>query len=185
MNRSKAFVSKFLTVLFAAASLALAGCVSSGANMACDKGTLGEKTPMAGTMHPMMAMDPMKSERASIDRFSAAAGHLQFRDSMNRLPGPNQPVDFDVPPFVTTGLGPHREVVIYYNLDVQSTTPAPIYVLYRTGEATLVDGQLNIVDVVPGDPGYNDFWQISKVTVPADYLANTVGSPSVFVCSTL
>jgi hypothetical protein len=125
---------------------------------------------------PMMAMDPMKAEHASIDRFSSAAGHLQVRDAMNGLPGPNQPVDFDKGPFVTTGLGPKGETVMYYNFDVQPTTPAPIYVLFRAGESSPVDGQLNVVDVIPGDPGYNDFWQITKVTVPADYKANTVGS---------
>ena len=155
------------------ASLALAGCASTGGSMAGEKMGMGEKT---ATMHPMMAMDPMKSEHAVIDRFSSAAGHLQMRDSMNHLPGPNQPVDFDVQPFVTTGLGPHGEVVTYYNFDVQSTTPAPIYVLFRQGESAPVTGQLNIVDVIPGDPGYNDFWQITKVTVPADYVANSVGS---------
>ncbi|MGA2615487.1 MAG: hypothetical protein ABSG38_18770 [Spirochaetia bacterium] len=134
------------------------------------------KAPMAETMHPMMGMDPMKSEHVAIDRFSATAGHLQMRDSMSHLSGANQPVDFDKPPFVTTGLDPHGEVVMYYNFDVQSTTPAPIYVLYRKGETAPVDGQLNIVDVVPGDPGYNDFWQVTKVTVAADYVANTLGS---------
>ncbi len=149
----------------AAAFLALAGCASTGG--------MTEKT---ATAHPMMAMDPMRSEHAVIDRFGSAAGHLQMRDSMNDLPGPNQPVDFDVLPFVTTGLGPHGEVVMYYTFDVQSTTPAPIYVLYRTGEKAPVPGQLNIVDVIPGDPGYNDFWQVMKVTVPADYVANSVGS---------
>jgi hypothetical protein len=35
---------------------------------------------------------------------------------------------------------------------------------------------LNIVNVVPGDPGYNDFWQVFKVTVPAGYVANTITS---------
>ena len=85
-------------------------------------------------------------------------------------------MDFDKPPFVTTGLGPHGETVMYYNFDVQSTTPAPIYVLFRAGESSPVDGQLNIVDVIPGDKGYNDFWQVTKVTVPTDYLANSIGS---------
>ncbi len=143
-----------------AAAVVLAACATSGS--------------MAPG--PMMAMDPMKAEHVSVDRFSAAAGHLQVRDAMNGLPGPNQPVDFDKGPFVTTGLGPKGETVMYYNFDVQSTTPAPIYVLFRAGESSPVDGQLNIVDVIPGDPGYSDFWQINKVTVPADYKANTVGS---------
>ena len=95
---------------------------------------------------------------------------------MNHLPAANMPVDFDKAPFVTTGLGPRGETVMYYNFDVQSTTPAPIYVLFRKGEMTPVAGQLNIVDVVPGDSGYNDFWQINKVTVPDDYAANSIGS---------
>ena len=102
-------------------------------------------------------------------RGATHAGHLQVRDSMNGLPGPNKPVDFDKGPFVTTGLGPKGETVMYYNFDVQSTTPAPIYVLFRAGESSPVVGQLNVVDVTPGDSGYNDFWQINKVTVPADY----------------
>ncbi len=32
------------------------------------------------------------------------------------------------------------------------------------------------MDVIPGDEGYNDFWQIVKVTVPREYVANTVTS---------
>lgn len=167
----KAFERTFVRlglVLFAAASLALAGCASTGGSMG--------KPAMAGSMKPVMAMDPMKTEHVPIDRFSAAAGHLQMRDGMNMIPAANQPVDFDKPPFVTTGLGPHGETVSYYNFDVQPTTPAPIYVLFHKGDMSPVAGQLNIVDVIPGDPGYSDFWQVNKVTVPADYAANTVGS---------
>ncbi len=156
--------------VFAAAALGLAGCATSGGAMA-DTGMM-KTAPMKSTM---MAMDPMKSEHVVIDRFGMMA-HLQMRDAMNALPGPNQPVDFDKPPFFTTGLGPKGEVVMYYNFDVQSTTPAQIYVLYREGEMSPVAGQLDIVDVIPGDPGYNDFWQVNKVTVPDDYTANTVGS---------
>ena len=39
-----------------------------------------------------------------------------------------------------------------------------------------MSGQLNVIDVLPGDQGYNDFWQVMKVTVPAGYVANTVTS---------
>jgi len=167
MRQKNPWIRWFAVSALATIGLVMAGCASTSGSMGSDT---------AQGMHPMMAMDPMKSEHAQIDRFGAAAGHLQMRDSMNHLPGPNQAVDFDVPPFVTTGLGPHGEVVMYYNFDVQSTTPAPIYVLYRTGDMKPVEGQLNIVDVVPGDPGYSDFWQVNKVTVPASYVANTVGS---------
>ncbi|MGD0724553.1 MAG: hypothetical protein ABSB63_03215 [Spirochaetia bacterium] len=164
---------RFGLAVLAAAAFAFAGCATTGAAMAGDKAMMkDEKTGMA----PMAkAMDPMMSAHAAIDRFGSTA-HLQMRDAMNHLPGPDAPVDFDKPPFVTTGLGPHGETVVYYNFDVQSTTPAPIYVLYRKGESDPVPGQLNIVDVVPGEPGYNDFWRINKVTVPPTYAANTIGS---------
>ena len=46
-----------------------------------------------------------------------------------------------------------------------------------------VSGQLNIVDSIPGDPGYNDFWLVHKVTVPADYVANTLTSEAEVMAS--
>ena len=121
-------------------------------------------------------VDPDTAQKASIDRFSMNAGHLFIRDNMNGLPGPNEPIDFDQGPFFTKGYGPNSELIAYYNFDVQSTTPAPIYVLFKEGESMPVQGQLNIIDVIPGDAGYNDFWEVNKVTVPADYAANTVTS---------
>ena len=48
--------------------------------------------------------------------------------------------------------------------------------LFRDGESMPVDAQLNIVDDVPGDSDYNDFWEVQKVTVPANYVANTITS---------
>lgn len=125
---------------------------------------------------PRAPRNPDTAPRASIDRFSPEAGTLQVRTAANGLPGPNEPIDFDDGPFITRGLGPDGRSVTYYNFDVQSTTPAPIYVLFREGESTPVDGQLNVVDAIPGDEGYNDFWQVVKVTVPRDYVANTVSS---------
>ena len=46
-----------------------------------------------------------------------------------------------------------------------------------------VSGQLNIVDSIPGDPDYNDFWLVHKVTVPADYVANTLTSEAEVMAS--
>jgi hypothetical protein len=126
-------------------------------------------------MQPM-PVDPTTAERASIDRFSEAAGTLFVRDESNGLPGANQPVNFDQGPFITQGLGPNGEVVRYYNFDVQPTESAPIFVLFKEGESSPVSMQLNIVDVIPGDEGYNDFWHVHKVTVPDNYVANTVTS---------
>jgi hypothetical protein len=120
--------------------------------------------------------NPDVAATASVDRFTADAGHLQVRTSSNGLPGPNQPVNLDQDPFITQGFGPGGQVVQYYNLDVQSSTPAPIYVLFREGSSSSVDGQLNIINLLPGEAGYTDFWQIQKVSVPANYVANSITS---------
>ncbi len=121
-------------------------------------------------------IDPDTAMHASIDRFSMDAGHLFVRDTSNNLPGPNVPINFDMEPFRSMGLGPNGEFSTYYNFDAQPTDPAPIYVLFRDGEMMPVAGQLNIVGVIPGDMGYNDFWRVNKVTVPANYVANTIVS---------
>ena len=120
--------------------------------------------------------DPDTAQVVSIDRFSMEAGHLFIRDESNGLPGPNEPIDFDVEPFITKGLGPNGELISYYNFDVQPTEPAPIFVLFREGESSPVAGQMNIIDDIPGEADYNDFWEVQKVTVPMDYVANTVTS---------
>ena len=120
-------------------------------------------------------LDPDQAPIAAVDRFSDKAAHLQLRTADNHLPGPNEPVDFDTGPFITQGLSPSTgKPVRYYNFDVQGTTPAPVYVLYREGEDKPVAGQLDIIDTLPGEKGYNDFRQVWKVTVPKDYVANTI-----------
>jgi hypothetical protein len=122
-------------------------------------------------------MNPDNAAKAMIDRFSEDAGTLMVRDGSNGLPEANVAIDFDSgAPFITQGLGPEGELVGYYNFDVQPVIPAPIYVLFRDGETSPVNGQLNIVEDIPGDDDYNDFWQVVKVTVPANYVANTVTS---------
>lgn len=120
--------------------------------------------------------NPDSAEEASIDRFSATVGHLMVRTSTNGLPAPNEAVNFDQGPFITKGLGPAGQTIEYYNFDVQPTMPAPIYVFFKQGQTNPVSGQLNVVNVIPGDFGYNDFWQVYKVTVPDNYVANTIGS---------
>src|ERR1051325_6771456 len=115
-------------------------------------------------------LDPDQAPIASVDRFSDKAAHLQLRTPDNHIPGPNQPVDFDSGPFITQGLSPTTgKPVRYYNFDVQTTMPAPLYVLYHDGEDKPVPGQLVIIDTLPGEKGYNDFRQVWKVAVPADY----------------
>lgn len=120
-------------------------------------------------------INPDKATVAAVDRFNEKAAHLQLRTPGNGIPGPNQPVDFDTGPFITQGFSPATgKPVRYYNFDVQSTTPAPLYVLYREGEDQPVAGQLDIIDTLPGEKGYNDFRQVWKVLVPKTYVANTI-----------
>jgi len=119
--------------------------------------------------------------KVSIDRFSATAGKLMVRTPSNGLPEANAPVNFDVAPFITTGLDKNGTSVSYYNFDVQSTTPAPIYVLFKENSSEPVAGQNNIIESIPGDAGYNDFWLVNKVTVPTDYVANSVTSLSEII----
>ena len=121
-------------------------------------------------------VDPDTAMKASIDRFSMDAGTLFVRDGSNGLPDPNEPIDFDQVPFITQGLGPNGEFISYYNFDVMPTEPAPIYVLFKDGSP--VPDQLNIVGVIPGDMGYNDFWRVNMITVPQNYVANTITSVS-------
>jgi hypothetical protein len=135
---------------------------------ACSSGNSG-----TGAVH-----DPATATIASIDRFSAQAGHLQVRSSSNGLPAANAPVNFDQGPFITQGFGPTGQVVKYYNFDVQPVAPAPIYAFFEVGASSPVAGQLNVIDVLPGDAGYNDFWQVMMVTVPKGYVANTIASLS-------
>lgn len=127
----------------------------------------------------LQAQDPDHAAIASVDRFSDRAGTLLKRSADKRLPGPNAPIDFDAQPLNTLGLSPAGKPALYYHLDVQSTTPAPVYILYREGEEKPVDGQLDVVNSLPGEDGYNDFRRVWKVRVPRDYVANTISDASM------
>ena len=131
----------------------------------------------------VVGSDINTASKVSIDRFSTAAGHLQVRTSTNGLPAANAPVNFDNKPFITTGLNPSGVSVTYYNFDVQPTTPAPIYNFYTSGSSTPVSGQNNVVGVIPGQSGYNDFWVVNKVTVPNNYVPNSLTSEAEVLAS--
>jgi hypothetical protein len=135
-----------------------------------------DEMEMMETTTEETAMDPNTAERQSIDRFSANAGTLMVRSAENGLPGENAPINFDQGPFITKGLGPDGQLVEYYNFDVMSLQTAPIYVFFHAGASTPIENQLNIIDVIPGSSGYNDFWHVVKVIVPNNYLANSVTS---------
>lgn len=124
----------------------------------------------------MIAMDPDTAEIVSVDRFSDAAGTLMKRSENPTLPAANAAINFDVDPFITQSFGPNGEVVKYYNFDVMPIASAPIYVLFREGSDTPLEDQLNIINVIPGDAAYNDFWRMYKVFVPDEYVANAYTS---------
>jgi len=119
-------------------------------------------------------VNPDTAAKQAVDRFSASAGMLMVRSATNGLPAANAAIDFDKAPFITKGFGPSGNTVDYYNFDVQSTVPAPIYVPMNNGKT--IEGQLNIIEQIPGDAGYNDFWVVNAVEVPADFVANSVTS---------
>ncbi len=92
-----------------------------------------------------------------IDRFSPAAAHLMVRKL-----APGAPIDLDVPPFVTKGLGPDGRPVRYYNFDVQRPEPDTLYRVVRPGSREVL---AEIVDALPGDATYSDFHRIAWVEV--------------------
>lgn len=70
--------------------------------------------------------------------------------------------------------------VFYFDFGANPPTTAPIFALITgmdaQGNPEFVEGQGNIIDVLPGDPGYSDFWYVNLVTVPEDYVAGTIRS---------
>jgi hypothetical protein len=148
---------------------ALLTVLAAGVLAACDSNDMNDP-------YGDVPVDPATAPRVPVDRFSGPGAILFVRTPGSPFPGANQPIDMDTGPFVTTGLGPNREIIKYYNFDVQPLAPAPIYVLQRQGESSPVGGQLNIVDVIPGAEHYSDFWRVMIVTVPATYVANSVTS---------
>lgn len=120
--------------------------------------------------------DPDTSPRPVIDRFAGPDATLMVRTAGNGLPGPDEPIDFEQAPFLTRGLAPDGSPVAYYNFDARRRAPINIYVLHHEGAGTPVEGQLPIVDYIPGEAAYSDFWRVVRVDVPADYVANTATS---------
>jgi hypothetical protein len=137
-------------------------------------------TPSTQTI---VGKDINTADKVSVDRFSAAAGHLMVRTATNGLPAANVPVNFDNQPFITMGLNRNGVVTKYYNFDVQSTTPDDIYVFFKSGVTSPISGQNNVIPTLPGLSGYNDFWVVNKVTVPENYVPNSLTSEAEILAS--
>ena len=64
--------------------------------------------------------------------------------------------------------------VTYLNFGANSNITAPILVITEGGNA--VPGQYNIIDTLPGEPGYSSFWRVYTVAVPSGYVVNSIRS---------
>ncbi len=134
-------------------------------------------------VQPVVGRDINTAEKVAVDRFSDIAGTLFKRSAASTLPAANAPINLDMAPFITKGYGPMGTLTEYYNFDVHSTTPDDIYVFFKAGASTPITGQHNVIPTIPGDAGYNDFWVVNKVTVPDNYVVNTLTSEAEIIAS--
>ncbi len=105
---------------------------------------------------------------AAVDRFSDAAAVRLRRSAVPGLPGPNQPIDFDRPPFARAVQLANGTARTCYDLDQRGAQPMRAYFFYDS-QGGYVLTQFPIIDALPGDAGYNDVWEAWKVTVPDTY----------------
>ena len=74
--------------------------------------------------------------------------------------------------------------VSYLDYGPQSNVAVPILAFFQAASpSTPVAGQRNIIDTIPGQPGYNDFWRVYKVLAPSGYVANSIRSLADAVAS--
>src|SRR5438105_13772396 len=74
--------------------------------------------------------------------------------------------------------------VSYLDFGPQSNVAVPILAFFQaTSPSTPVAGQRNIIDTIPSQPGYSDFWRVYKVLVPDGYVANSIRSLGEAVAS--
>jgi hypothetical protein len=67
--------------------------------------------------------------------------------------------------------------VSYLDYGPQSNVAVPILAFFQAASPTTpFAGQRNIIDTIPGQPGYSDFWRVYKVLAPSGYVANTIRS---------
>lgn len=141
-------------------------------------GCAGPTQPTADEISPPnVAQDPDLAEVTSVDRFSDQAGTIFRRSENPDLPQPDAAIDLDQPPFKLTAFAPDGNRVTFYHLDARPTNPANLYVFFKPDGSPLED-QLYVFDAVPGEAGYNDFCAIQRVTVPANYVTNSITSRS-------
>ena len=74
--------------------------------------------------------------------------------------------------------------VAYLDYGPMTNVAEPILVFFQQAAPnTPVPGQLNLIDTIPGQPGYSDFWRVYKVLAPTNYVANTIRSFDAVIAS--
>ncbi|HLF27785.1 MAG TPA: hypothetical protein VJG32_15735 [Anaerolineae bacterium] len=72
------------------------------------------------------------------------------------------------------------EAIYYFDFGPNPAETAPIYAFVTgfdaEGNPQFVEGQHNVIDVIPGDDGYTAFWDVNLVVAPADYEPDSLKS---------
>jgi len=119
-----------------------------------------------------------------IDEYETAVASLQSEiddleaelADMSMMMGP---VDgLDVPSTIPLIHGWYKGTeVTYFDFGLNPRTAIPIMVFFQEDNPdSPVMGQMNIIDAVPGQPGYSAFWRVYKVLAPNSYMANSITS---------
>jgi hypothetical protein len=128
------------------------------------------------------AKQPDAAAETAVDRFDPSFATLFNRDApifnpsvvSGILPDANAPIDMDAH-FLGFGLGPKGEKVTYYALDISPAAPSRAFTVHGV-DGALIEGQLPIMESVPGDEGYNDFMWVQEVHVGDKYIPNQLTS---------
>jgi len=103
------------------------------------------------------------------------AGYLLGRPAPAATPGPVSGLARSTIPRVDGWF--RNASATYLDFGPQSNVAVPILVFFQaTSPSTPVTGQRNIIDTIPGQPGYSDFWRVYKVLAPDGYVANSIRS---------
>src|SRR5467141_3101515 len=103
------------------------------------------------------------------------AGYLLGRPAPAAIPGPVSGLPRTTIPRVDGWF--RNASVSYLDFGPQSNVAVPILAFFQASSpSTPVAGQRNIIDTIPGQPGYSDFWRVFKVLAPSGYVANTIRS---------
>jgi hypothetical protein len=128
------------------------------------------------------AKQPDAAAEVAVDRFDASFATLfnraapMFNPSVvaGILPDANEPIDMDAY-FLVYALGPEGEKVTYYALDISPAEPSRAFTVHGV-DGALIEGQLPIIESVPGDDGHNDFVWVQEVHVGDKYIPNQLTS---------